>query len=71
MASPTLTNFRWIFALVAALSVGSIAAVVAPRYAEAEAVSWIVTGVAAVLAAVLVYVALRPKGEITETRDRL
>lgn len=66
-----LTNYRWIFALIAALSVGSIVAVVAPRYAEAEAVSWIITLVSALVAAGLVYVVLRPKGEITETRDRL
>ena len=71
MASPTLTNFRWIFALIAALSVGSVVAVVAPRYAESEAVSWVVTVVAALAAAALVYVALRPKGEVTPTRDRL
>lgn len=66
-----LTNYRWIFALIAALGVGSVVAVVVPRYAESEAVSWTVTVVAALVTAALVYVALRPKGEVTETRDRL
>lgn len=71
MATPTLTNFRWVFALVAALGVGAIVATVVPRYAESEAVSWIVAAVAALLTAALVYVWLRPRGEVTETRDRL
>ena len=71
MASPTLTNFRWIFALVAALSVALVVAVVVPRDGDSEAVNWLITIGSGLVAAALVYFLLRPKGEITETRDRL
>ena len=70
MASPTLTNFRWIFALVAALCVAGVVAVVAPR-GESDTMSWALTIGAGLLAAVLVYVWLRPRGDVEETRDRL
>ena len=71
MASPTFTNFRWVFALFAALAVATVVAVVVPRGGDSEAVNWLITIGAGLVAAGLVYVLLRPKGEVTETRDRL
>ena len=71
MASPTLTNFRWILALFAALAVAAVVAVVVPRSGDSGTVNWLVTIGSGLAAAALVYVVLRPKGEITETRDRL
>lgn len=71
MATPTLTNFRWIVALVAALAVAAIVAVVVPRDGDSEAMDWLITIGSGVVTAVLVYVWLRPRGEVTETRDQL
>lgn len=71
MASPTLTNFRWVFALIAALSVASVVAVVVPRDGDSGAVNWLLTIGSGLATAALVYFVLRPKGEVTETRDRL
>ena len=70
MASPTLTNFRWVFALVAALCVAGVVAVVAPR-GESDTVSWLLTIGAGLVTAAAVYFWLRPRGEVEETRDRL
>ena len=71
MATPTLTNFRWIFALIAALSVASVVAVVVPRDGDSGTVNWLITIGSGLVTAALVYVLLRPKGEVTKTRDRL
>lgn len=71
MASPTLTNFRWVFALVAALCVAAVVAVVVPRDGDGATLDWLITIGAGLVTAVLVYVWLRPRGEVTETRDRL
>ena len=71
MATPTLTNFRWIFALVAALSVALVVAVVVPRDGDSGTVNWLITIGSGVVTAALVYFLLRPKGDVTETRDRL
>ena len=37
------TNYRWVTAVIAGLSAGLIAAIVAPRYLDDTAVNWIVT----------------------------
>ncbi len=37
------TNYRWVTAVIAGLSAGLIAAIVAPRYFDDSAVSWIIT----------------------------
>lgn len=71
MATPTLTNYRWIVALVAALCVAAVVAVVVPRDGDSETINWLITIGSGLIAAVLVYVWLRPRGEVTETRDGL
>ena len=37
------TNYRWVTAVIAALSVGMIAAIVTPRMADDGEVNWLVT----------------------------
>jgi hypothetical protein len=71
MATPTLTNFRWVFALVAALGVAAIVAVVVPRDGDSGTVDWLITIGSGLATAALVYVWLRPRGDVEETRDRL
>lgn len=71
MASPTLTNFRWVFALVAALAVASVVAVVVPRDGDSGTINWLITIGSGLVTAALVYLWLRPRGDVKETRDRL
>ncbi len=54
------TNYRWVTALVAALSVGFVAGLVVPRFLGTTA-GWVVTVVLALAAAAAAVVATREK----------
>ena len=55
------TNYRWVTAVIAALSAGLIAAIVVPRMTEDGEVNWIVTVVVALVVGVGVALATREK----------
>lgn len=54
------TNYRWVTALVAALSVGVVAGIVVPRFLDTTA-GWIVTAVLTVVTGVAVALATRER----------
>lgn len=55
------TNYRWVTALIAALSVGLIAAIVTPRFGDEGEVDWLVTIGLTVLVGAIVALATREK----------
>ena len=69
MALPS-TGTRLTLALLVALSLGALAAIVAPRYSGSTTLNVVLTVAAAALGFAVTYLVGRPGGEPAETRTR-